>query len=188
MAGIDVGVNVHRTNAHRYPPDPTYYQADVALHAAGRLGQKTGRGLLSLREGRSHASRRSGSQRASCARRAAELAIAQRAHSDEEILERCLFPVAQRGHPNSRRGHRACVPATSTWCGARATASRAIAAARCSTRDTIGLPACSTGMQKYRDDVRPHALGAGAVAGAPGARRAYASRTGRRSAARGGRR
>src|SRR5208283_398254 len=39
MAGIDVGVNVHRANADRYPPDPSYYQADFALHAAGRLGQ-----------------------------------------------------------------------------------------------------------------------------------------------------
>jgi hypothetical protein len=45
MAGVDVGVNVHRANAERYPPDPAYYQADVALHAAGRLGQKTGKGF-----------------------------------------------------------------------------------------------------------------------------------------------
>ena len=36
MAGIDVGVNVHRANADRYPPDASYYQADFALHAAGR--------------------------------------------------------------------------------------------------------------------------------------------------------
>ncbi len=55
MAGIDVGVNVHRTNAHRYPPDPTYYQADAALHAAGTTGAEDRQGFLSLRKGRSHA-------------------------------------------------------------------------------------------------------------------------------------
>src|ERR1700676_3667166 len=44
MAGIDVGVNVHRANADRYPPDPAYYQGDFALHGAGRLGQKNGKG------------------------------------------------------------------------------------------------------------------------------------------------
>src|ERR1700730_4348735 len=36
MAGVDVGVNVHRANADRYPPDPSYYQADFALPAGGR--------------------------------------------------------------------------------------------------------------------------------------------------------
>ena len=51
MAGIDVGVNVHRTNAHMYPPDPTYYQADAALHAVGRLGQKTGKGFYRYEKG-----------------------------------------------------------------------------------------------------------------------------------------
>jgi 3-hydroxyacyl-CoA dehydrogenase len=51
MAGIDVGVNVHKANASRYPPDPTYYQADVALSEAGRLGQKTGRGYYRYEPG-----------------------------------------------------------------------------------------------------------------------------------------
>ena len=63
MAGIDVGVNVHKANADRYPPDATYYQADFALAEAGRLGQKTGEGLLSLRERQPRAPRRSGSDR-----------------------------------------------------------------------------------------------------------------------------
>jgi 3-hydroxyacyl-CoA dehydrogenase len=51
MAGIDVGVNVHKANADRYPPDPTYYQADFALHAAGRLGQKNGKGYYRYEPG-----------------------------------------------------------------------------------------------------------------------------------------
>ena len=51
MAGIDVGVNVHRANADRYPPDPSYYQADFALHAAGRLGQKNGKGYYQYQPG-----------------------------------------------------------------------------------------------------------------------------------------
>ena len=51
MAGIDVGVNVHKANADRYPPDPTYYQADFALHEAGRLGQKNGKGYYRYEPG-----------------------------------------------------------------------------------------------------------------------------------------
>src|SRR5208337_2064801 len=51
MAGIDVGVNVHRANAERYPPDPSYYQADAALYSAGRLGQKTGKGYYLYHSG-----------------------------------------------------------------------------------------------------------------------------------------
>ena len=96
MAGIDVGVNVHRTNAHRYPPDPTYYQADAALHAAGRLGQKTGKGFYRYEKG-DRTRHDDPEATAILARRAAELAVAQRTHSDQEILERCLFPLLNEG-------------------------------------------------------------------------------------------
>ena len=48
MAGIDVGVNVHRANASQYPPDPAYYQADVALHDAGVWARRTARAITAM--------------------------------------------------------------------------------------------------------------------------------------------
>jgi 3-hydroxyacyl-CoA dehydrogenase len=96
MAGIDVGVNVHRTNAHRYPPDPTYYQADAALHAAGRLGQKNGKGFYRYEKG-DRARHDDPEALVILARRGAELGIAPRSHTDQEILERCLYPLLNEG-------------------------------------------------------------------------------------------
>ena len=96
MAGIDVGVNVHRANASRYPPDPTYYQADVALFEAGRLGQKNGRGYYRYEPG--DRTRRDDPEALAILRATAErLGIAPREHSDEEILERCLYPLVNEG-------------------------------------------------------------------------------------------
>jgi 3-hydroxyacyl-CoA dehydrogenase len=96
MAGVDVGVNVHRANAHRYPPDPSYYQADFALHAAGRLGQKNGKGYYMYLPG--DRSRHDDPQALEILQAAARhLDIPQRAHSDEEILERCLYPLINEG-------------------------------------------------------------------------------------------
>ena len=69
MAGIDVGVNVHRSNADKYPPDPTYYQADFALHEAGRLGQKNGKGYYRY-EGRQRHRRSRSDRDPAAARRA----------------------------------------------------------------------------------------------------------------------
>jgi 3-hydroxyacyl-CoA dehydrogenase len=96
MAGIDVGVNVHRANAEKYPPDPTYYQADVALHAAGRLGQKSGRGYYQYRPGdraRHDDPEAIGILQATAAR----LAVPQRPHTDAEIIERCVYPLVNEG-------------------------------------------------------------------------------------------
>src|ERR1700676_1160021 len=96
MAGIDVGVNVHRANADRYPPDPSYYQADVALHAAGRLGQKSGKGYYRYQA--ADRARHDDPQAVEILRAsAARLDIPQRSHSDAEILERCLLPIINEG-------------------------------------------------------------------------------------------
>jgi len=96
MAGIDVGVNVHRANADRYPPDPTYYQADVALHAAGRLGQKTAKGYYRYEPG--DRTRHDDPEAIALLRAtAARLGVPAREHSDAEILERCLYPLINEG-------------------------------------------------------------------------------------------
>jgi 3-hydroxyacyl-CoA dehydrogenase len=96
MAGIDVGVNVHKSNAEKYPPDPAYYQADFALHEAGRLGQKNGKGYYRYEPG--DRTRHDDPEAIAILRaRAAKLGIERRDHSEEEILERCLFPLMNEG-------------------------------------------------------------------------------------------
>jgi 3-hydroxyacyl-CoA dehydrogenase len=92
MAGVDVGINVHKANADKYPPDPTYYQADAALYEAGRLGQKNGKGYYRYEPG--NRSRFEDPEAISILRtRAKQLDIPQHEHSREEIVERCLYPM-----------------------------------------------------------------------------------------------
>jgi 3-hydroxyacyl-CoA dehydrogenase len=96
MAGIDVGVNVHKANADRYPPDPTYYQADMALYEAGRLGQKTGKGYYRYQPG--DRNRYDDPEALAIIKaRAQQLGIEQKQHSKDEILERCLYPLLNEG-------------------------------------------------------------------------------------------
>jgi 3-hydroxyacyl-CoA dehydrogenase len=96
MAGIDVGVNVHKANADRYPPDPTYYQADMALYEAGRLGQKTGKGYYRYQPG--DRSRYDDPEALAIVKaRAQQLGMEQKQHSKDEILERCLYPLLNEG-------------------------------------------------------------------------------------------
>jgi|HigsolmetaAR204D_1030405.scaffolds.fasta_scaffold00488_15 3-hydroxyacyl-CoA dehydrogenase len=96
MAGIDVGVNVHKANAHQYPPDPTYYQADFALYEAGRLGQKNGKGYYRYEPG--SRTRIDDPEALEILRaRARALNVEPREHTKEEILERCLYPLINEG-------------------------------------------------------------------------------------------
>jgi 3-hydroxyacyl-CoA dehydrogenase len=96
MAGIDVSVNVHRANADRYPPDPSYYQADLALYAAGRLGQKSGQGYY--RYTPPDRTRYDDPQALQLLQETAvRLDIRQRSHSDAQIVERCLLPIINEG-------------------------------------------------------------------------------------------
>ena len=96
MAGVDVGVNVHKANASQFPPDPTYYQADFALYDAGRLGQKNGKGYYRYEPG--NRSRFDDPDAIEILRaRARELKVPTRAHTKDEILERCLYPLLNEG-------------------------------------------------------------------------------------------
>jgi 3-hydroxyacyl-CoA dehydrogenase len=96
MAGVDVGVNVHKANAERYPPDPTYYQPDFALVEAGRLGQKNGKGYYRYEPG-DRARHDDPEAIAILKRRAQSLGVAQQSHTQQEILERCLYPLINEG-------------------------------------------------------------------------------------------
>ena len=96
MAGVDVGTNVHTANADKFPPDPTYYQADFALVEAGRLGQKNGKGYYRYEAG--DRTRYDDPEAIAILRaRATKLGIEQREHSTQEIVERCLYPLLNEG-------------------------------------------------------------------------------------------
>jgi 3-hydroxyacyl-CoA dehydrogenase len=148
MAGIDVGVTVHETNASRYPPDPTYYQADVAMYSAGRLGQKSDKGYYRYVQG--DRTRHDDPEALELLRhKAAGLGVMPRAHTDAEILERCLYPLLNEGLRILEEG---IAQRTSdidvVWCAGygfpRYRGGPMFYA------DTIGLPVLLAGMEKYR--------------------------------------
>jgi 3-hydroxyacyl-CoA dehydrogenase len=149
MAGIDVGVNVHRANADRYPPDPTYYQADFALHAAGRLGQKNGKGYYRYLAGdrARHDDPEAEEILRSTARR---LGIPQRSHGSDEIVQRCLYPLINEGIRILEEGVALRAGDVDVvWCAGygfpRYRGGPLFYA------DTIGLKTVYEGMLKYRD-------------------------------------
>ncbi|MEJ0088089.1 MAG: 3-hydroxyacyl-CoA dehydrogenase NAD-binding domain-containing protein [Pseudomonadota bacterium] len=148
MAGVDVGVNVHRVNAARYPPDPSYYQADIALHSAGRLGQKTGKGYYRYEKG-DRTRHDDPEALALIAAKAAELGVLPRAHTDAEILERCLYPLLNEGLRILDEGiAQRAGDVDVVWCAGygfpRYRGGPMFYA------DTLGLPVLLAGMEKYR--------------------------------------
>jgi 3-hydroxyacyl-CoA dehydrogenase len=148
MAGVDVGVNVHRVNAAHYPPDPSYYQADIALYAAGRLGQKTGKGYYRYEKG-DRTRYDDPEALALIAAKAAEVGVTPRAHTDEEILERCVYPLLNEGLRILDEGiAQRASDVDVVWCAGygfpRYRGGPMFYA------DTIGLPALLAGMEKYR--------------------------------------
>jgi 3-hydroxyacyl-CoA dehydrogenase len=149
MAGVDVGVNVHRANADRYPPDPSYYQADIALHAAGRLGQKSGKGYYKYLPGdrMRHEDTEAIDILKGTARR---LGIPQKAHGADEIVERCLYPLINEGFRILEEGIALrAADVDVVWCAGygfpRYRGGPMFYA------DTIGLKTVHDGMLKYRD-------------------------------------
>jgi 3-hydroxyacyl-CoA dehydrogenase len=96
LAGIDVGVHIHRGNPGQYPPDPTYYQADMALFDAGRLGQKNGKGYYRYQSG-DRTRHDDPEALAILAATAMRLDVPQREHSVPEIQERCLYALMNEG-------------------------------------------------------------------------------------------
>ncbi len=153
MAGIDVGVNVHVANAQRFPPDPTYYQADFALHEAGRLGQKNGRGYYRYEPG--SRTRIDDPQAVEILRaRARSLQVSPRMHSEREIVERCLYPLLNEGLRILEEG----VALRASDIDVVWTAGYGFPRYRGGPMfhaDTIGLPALLDGMHKYRDIFGP---------------------------------
>ncbi len=159
MAGIDVGVNVHKSNAEKYPPDPTYYQADLALHEAGRLGQKNGKGYYRYEPG--DRTRHDDPEALELLQaRARRLGIAPREHSEQEILERCLYPLLNEGLRILEEG----IAMRSGDIDVVWAAGYGFPRYRGGPlfyADTIGLETLLNGMRKYAASLRPDALAAG---------------------------
>jgi 3-hydroxyacyl-CoA dehydrogenase len=153
MAGIDVGVNVHRANADRYPPDPSYYQADFALHAAGRFGQKNGKGYYKYSPG--DRARHEDPEAVQILRDTARrLDIPQRDHSADEIVERCVYPLINEGIRILEEGVASRASDVDVvWCAGygfpRYRGGPLFHA------DTIGLKTVHDGILKYRDQFGP---------------------------------
>ena len=94
MAGLDVRAHylqALQAGGH-IPDDPRYGALTRALVAAGRLGQKSGAGNHDYgADGRTPVP--SDTVKALRDRIAADLGVAPRSHSDDEIVMRCLLPV-----------------------------------------------------------------------------------------------
>jgi 3-hydroxyacyl-CoA dehydrogenase len=153
MAGVDIGINVHKANADKYPIDPTYYQAEIALGEHGRMGQKAGKGFYRYEKG----DRNRYDDPVAIeilARRASELQVPQSVHNEEEIVERCLYPLINEGFRILEEGvaQRAAdidVVWTSGYGFARYRGGPMHYA------ETIGLKTVLDGMLKYKDRFGP---------------------------------
>ncbi len=95
LAGLDVGYRARRAWVDR-PRDRRFYRVADALVEAGRLGQKTGRGIYRYEPG-SRTPIPDPQVDALIAREAAALGIHRRAFGDEEILERALYALVLEG-------------------------------------------------------------------------------------------
>lgn len=94
LAGIDIGYLTRQSRRDQISHDPSYALVADRLYEQGNLGQKSGRGFYCY-NGRE---RTDNSQVLEIAKQAAnELGIEQRQISDQEILERCLFPLINEG-------------------------------------------------------------------------------------------
>ncbi len=94
MAGMDVGYLVRKAQKGKFFHDPSYQAIGDKLFELGRLGQKTGRGFY-IYEGREK--KNDPEFIDLCLEVAKEYGIEQRIISDEEIVERCIFPLINEG-------------------------------------------------------------------------------------------
>lgn len=94
LAGIDVGYLVRESRREEIAQDPSYEILADKLYALGRYGQKTSRGFYRY-EGRVQ---HSDPELLTLARQIAEeLGIERREISEQEILERCVYPLINEG-------------------------------------------------------------------------------------------
>jgi 3-hydroxyacyl-CoA dehydrogenase len=94
LAGVDVSYRVRESRRHEFAHDPGYQAIQDRLFELGRYGQKTARGSYWY-DGREK--RNDPEVVTLCERLADRLGVQRRQISDEEILQRCLYPLINEG-------------------------------------------------------------------------------------------
>lgn len=96
MAGLDIGYFVRQSRKAFIEHDPSYCVVADELVEAGRVGLKVGKGVYNYEPGQRKPIF-DPSVMDIAARKAKELGIEQREISDQEILERCIYPLINEG-------------------------------------------------------------------------------------------
>ena len=94
LAGVDVSYRVRESRRHEFDHDPGYQAIQDRLFELGRYGQKTARGSYWY-DGREK--RNDPEVIILCEQLADQLGVQRREISDEEILQRCLYPLINEG-------------------------------------------------------------------------------------------
>ncbi len=96
LAGIDVGYKIRQHREHVRPKDLRYSAIADKLYEMGRYGQKTGKGWYLYEKG-SRTPLADPEVTAMIVAASNDLGIERREISDEEILQRCLYPLINEG-------------------------------------------------------------------------------------------
>ena len=94
LAGVDVSYRIRESRRQQISHDPGYQAIQDKLFELGRYGQKNGRGSY-IYAGRDKTS--DPEMVTLCEQLASELNIKRRDISDQEVLERCLYPLINEG-------------------------------------------------------------------------------------------
>ena len=95
LAGLDVGYKARKAR-NDLPSDPKGYIVADTLVEMGRLGQKSGAGFYKY-DSETRARTSDPEVEALIQEKAGELGIEQQQFSDEEILQRCFYPLVNEG-------------------------------------------------------------------------------------------
>jgi 3-hydroxyacyl-CoA dehydrogenase len=95
LAGLDVGYRVRRERRD-LPDDPRYYRPADRMVEAGRLGQKTGRGMFRYESG-SRTPLPDPEVEQMIAAESARLSIERRSIDETEIVDRCILALINEG-------------------------------------------------------------------------------------------
>ncbi|MEX2131384.1 MAG: 3-hydroxyacyl-CoA dehydrogenase NAD-binding domain-containing protein [Pseudohongiellaceae bacterium] len=96
LAGLDVGYKARQARKNELPTDPKGYRIPDLLVEMGRLGQKSGAGFYQYDP--ATRARIADPEVEKLIRTEAEkLGVKQRQFSDEEILQRCFYPLINEG-------------------------------------------------------------------------------------------
>jgi len=94
LAGIDVSYRVRESRRHEFAHDPGYQAIQDRLFELGRYGQKTARGSYYYKD---REKKNDPEVVTLCEQLADQLGVERREISDQEILQRCLYPLINEG-------------------------------------------------------------------------------------------